>query len=344
MQFKRILIIQTAFIGDVILATPVVEKLHKHYPEAKLDFLLRKGNETLLDNHPLINKVLIWEKSKNKYRSLLEILLYVRDQKYDLLVNLQRFATTGLMSAVSGAALKIGFKKNPFSFLYDEKIPHELLSNKHEVERNISLVSKFTDNTFIPPKLYPSSKDYNSVRKLKEASYLCIAPTSVWLTKQFPAEKWISFINKVSFKGYIYLLGAPGDHSSCEHIVEQANHPNVKNLAGKLSLLESAALMQDAVLNFVNDSAPLHIASAVNGKTCAVFCSTIPGFGFFPLADFSEVVQILEPLACRPCGLHGYMACPLKHFSCAHTINEYQLLEVLHGALKAEGYPSRLDN
>ena len=104
-------------------------------------------------------------------------------------------------------------------------------------------------------------------------------------------------------------------------------HQTVFNLAGKLSLLETAALMQNAEMNFVNDSAPLHIASAMNAKVTAIFCSTIPAFGFTPLSDKSTLVETKAMLDCRPCGLHGYKSCPEGHFKCAYSIEIKDVLK-----------------
>ena len=78
--------------------------------------------------------------------------------------------------------------------------------------------------------------------------------------------------------------------------------------------------MQNAKMNYVNDSAPMHIASAMNAPTTAIFCSTIPAFGFGPLSDNSKIVETLEKLDCRPCGIHGYSACPKGHFKCGFGI------------------------
>ena len=118
----------------------------------------------------------------------------------------------------------------------------------------------------------------------------------------------------------IYLLGAQGDLALCESIMNAAGNKNVVNLAGKLNLLQSASLMESAVMNYVNDSGPLHIASAMNAPVTAFFCSTVPAYGFGPLSDKSFVVQTLEELECKPCGLHGWKSCPLKHFRCATTV------------------------
>ena len=75
MKVQKILLIQTAFIGDVILGTAVIEKIHQYYPEAKIDFLVRKGNEGLLKNHPLLNEVLVWNKQQGKFKNLLQLTL-----------------------------------------------------------------------------------------------------------------------------------------------------------------------------------------------------------------------------------------------------------------------------
>ena len=329
---QKFLIIQTAFIGDVVLATALAEKLHQHFPDADIDFLVRKGNEALLKNHPFIGAVLVWNKQQNKYKNLFLKLKYIRSKKYDTIINVQRFAATGFLTAFSGAKKTIGFDKNPWSFLFTQKINH-IISNEsnplHEVDRNQLLIESFTDKKAAKPRLYPSPGDYKKVRPLQVSNYICIAPASVWFTKQFPVEKWISFIQKVPSSLTIYLLGAPSDFNLCETIRLSANHAHIVNLAGQLNFLQSVALQQSAAMNYVNDSAPMHFASSVNAPVTAVYCSTVPSFGFGPLSDKSFIVQTTENLPCRPCGLHGKKECPLKHFKCALTITDEQLLETL---------------
>src|SRR5262245_23366692 len=99
----KFLIIQTAFIGDVVLATSIVEKLHARFPDAQIDFLLRKGNEALLQKHPLLNEVLIWEKKKDKFKNLFRLLKLIRKRRYDKVINVQRFAATGMLTVFSKA-------------------------------------------------------------------------------------------------------------------------------------------------------------------------------------------------------------------------------------------------
>ena len=336
---QKFLVIQTAFIGDVVLATALIEKLHAHFPDARIDFLLRKGNEALLTGHPWLHEVLVWDKKKNKLANLWRLARRIRRTKYDTLINVQRFAATGLLTAASGAVETIGFDKNPLSFLFTQKIPHIVSDGSgvslHEIDRNQQLIRAFTDERPAKPRLYPTVADYEKVRPYQGKPYITVSPASVWFTKQYPPEKWAAFLRLVPADHVIYLLGAPSDMALCGKIkglVETAGDgagaPMVV-LAGQLSFLQSAALMKEAAMNYVNDSAPMHFASAVNAPVTAVYCSTIPAFGFGPLSDALFIVEIKEPLDCRPCGLHGYRACPRGHFNCAYKIEEAQLLQTL---------------
>lgn len=329
---QKILIIQTAFIGDVVLSTALIEKLINYFPDAHIDFLVRKGNENLLANNPNLKSVLIWDKKKSKYKNLFQLLNTIRINEYDKVINVQRYFATGFLTAFSGAKEKIGFDSNPLSFLFTKKIKHELKSNssRHEVERNNDLIASFTDYKLIKPKLFPSQSDFNAIEKYNTSPYITISPTSVWFTKQFPKEKWISFINQIEEKFTIYLLGGPDNKKECEDIRLAVKHKNIFTLAGKLSFLQSAALMKSATMNFANDSAPVHFASAMNAPITAVFCSTIPAFGYGPLSDKSFIVEIQKQLTCRPCGSHGKKECPEKHFNCGNQIEVKHLIEILN--------------
>jgi heptosyltransferase-2 len=335
MGYSNILIIQTAYLGDVILATPVLEKLHAFYPDAKFDFLVRKGNEQILLGHPLIDQVLVWNK-KQKSKALLQLTKAVKSKGYDMVINLHRFASSGMVTAFSGAPVKIGFHKNPFAIFFTKVVKHEIAKADrplHEIERNLSLIHHLTDDRIYMPRLYPRIEDYAAVKPYQQEPYLCVAPASVWFTKQFPPERWTAFLQELPATQQVYLIGGPSDIALAESIRARLPERKVTNLCGKLHPLASAALMQDALLNFVNDSGPMHIASAMNAPTCAVYCSTVPAFGFGPLADFRYIVQSDMPLYCRPCGLHGYKSCPERHFKCAYDIAVQQLLDVYYLAL-----------
>jgi heptosyltransferase-2 len=327
----KVLVIQTAFTGDVVLATAILEKLHLNLPSAQIDFLLRNGNEGLLQNHPYISNLIVWNKKTNKNMNLLRIAMRVRREGYTHVINLHRFGSSGFITFLSGAGYKAGFDKNPFSFCYTHKVTH-ILSEPysdhpvHEVQRNQQLIAPLTGAAYELPRLYPSAADYQLVQQYQAAPYICIAPSSVWFTKQFPAEKWVELIKVLPAHYPIFILGGPGDSGLASAIAEAINTHKVHPLCGKLSFLQSASLMQGAVMNYANDSAPLHFASAMDAPLTAVFCSTVPAFGFGPLRAHARVVEVQERLYCRPCGLHGHKACPEGHFRCAMQITNKQLL------------------
>jgi heptosyltransferase-2 len=326
---QKILVIQTAFTGDVVLATALIEKIHHFYPSDQIDFLLRKGNEGLLKGHPFLHETLMWNKKKNKLKNLFLLLKIIRRNKYDKVITLQRFASTGILTGFSGAKERIGFDKNPFSFLFTKKINHHFEKGIHEVERNNKLIESFTDNIFNKPKLYPTKENEKEILPYTQAPYVCMMPASVWFTKQYPEDKWLDLIDHFSGKYSIYLLGGNADIELCERIKQKSINKKVEVLAGKLNFLSSAALMKLAKMNYSNDSAPLHFASATNAPITAIFCSTIPEFGFYPLSEKSFIVQTDVKLDCKPCSLHGLNACPLGHFKCAYTIETKKLLQTI---------------
>ena len=340
------LLIQTAFIGDVILATALIEHLIHQQPAAPLDVLVRRGNEGLLAGNPHVRRVLVWDKKSNKYPNLLRLLRQIRQSNYGRVITLQRFASTGFLTAFSGAAERVGFTENPFSRFFTRRVPHVIGDGTHEVTRNLRLVMReelgvknLSANSTLssqlltlnsPPRLYPTPADEAAAAPYAAVgAYICLAPTSVWFTKQYPEEKWLELLAALPPGLPVYLLGGPPDTAACERLTQAAGRPGLINLSGRLSLLASAALMRGAVLNYVNDSAPLHLCSAVDAPVCAIFCSTVPAFGFGPLSTFSRIVEHPGPLACRPCGLHGHARCPLGHFRCAREIETSQLLAVL---------------
>jgi len=352
MAAKQFLIIQTAFLGDAVLASCLLEKLHAFYPDAAIDLVVRRGNDGLFTGHPFLRRLHVWDKRQGKTRALFNLIGTIRKQRYDHVINAQRFFSTGLMTALSGGKETIGYDKNPLSFLFSRKVKHNIPEPKslrehpaksdapiiHEVDRLNDLIAHLTDASRPVPKLYPTAADraalvpsgspprdpeealshQGPLRETLMEPYITIAPASVWFTKQWPAEKWVELIKSLPVEYRILLIGAPGDIPLCERIAREAGRGEV--LAGKLALLGTAALMERAAMNYVNDSAPLHIASAMNAPVTAVFCSTVPAFGFGPLNANGRIVERLEPLYCRPCGLHGFKTCPEGHFKCAWEI------------------------
>ena len=331
-SLERVLIIQTAFLGDVILATGLIEKIRTFYPETRIDLLIRKGNESLVVNHPYLNETIIFNKKQGKYRNLFKLIRKIRGNRYDMVVNVQRYFTTGLMTLTSGADITVGFDKNPLSYFFSRRVKHHF-EGRHEIERNHDLISWFTDPEPAKPRLYPSKQDQLKMKAYMSEPYICIAPASVWYTKQFPGNKWIELIAKLPEDLVIYFVGGPSDYTMADQLIESTDRDKMVNLCGVVSMLESAALMQHAIMNLVNDSGPLHIASSLNANTGAIFCSTSPEFGYGPLSDTSHIIESEIDLPCRPCGIHGRKSCPERHFKCAQSIDTGRVADLVRQEL-----------
>ncbi len=323
-NYNKILVIQTAFIGDVILVTSLLETLHNNHPYSTIDIVVRKGNESLFNKHPFLGQIYVWDKKNNKTKNLFTILKNIRKEGYDLTLGVQRFFNAGLLTAFSKGKMTIGFDKNPLSFLFKKKIKHQIGTGLHEIERNFNLISSFNKKLHKGLKLYPTDQNLETTSQYKKEKYIVIAPASVWFTKQYPKEKWIEFLNRIEHIK-TFIIGAPSDKALAKEIIENSSNPNIYNLCGELNLLESAALMKDAQMCYVNDSAPQHLASSVNAPTTTLFCSTVPSFGFGPLSDDSIVIEVEKPLDCKPCGLHGHKSCPKEHFKCGFDIDTSRL-------------------
>jgi heptosyltransferase-2 len=317
---RRILIIQTAFLGDVILLTPLIQRCSERFPDARIDVLVKKGNESLLANHPQVGHVFTFDKQGGKWKNMLGLIFRFRKERYDLVLNAHRFFSSGFIACLSGAKEVIGFNKNPLSFFYTKSLPHEIGDGTHEISRNLSLLETVPVFPVPRPTLFPSKADYEFVQPYQSAPYFCLAPASVWFTKALPQHKWVELATGLMEKGTVYLLGAPSDTTLCSDISASVGSDRCVNLAGKLTLLQSAGLMAGAERCFVNDSAPLHMASAMNAPVTAFFCSTVPEFGFGPVSEDSVIAEVND-LSCRPCGLHGYKQCPKGHFKCGEGMN-----------------------
>jgi heptosyltransferase-2 len=316
-SYHKFLLIQTAFLGDVILFTSLLEKIHHYYPNAEIKILIKKGSSGIFENHPYVKEVWEMDKSEKGCSAVWGWIKRIRKEKFDVVINAHRYFRSGLLTAFSGALHIAGYKENPFSFMFNHTARFRIGDGTHEVERLNGLVEDFLGKEIFKPKLYPSVEDSEKIKQIsKEQDYICFAPGSVWKTKQLPLEKWVELGKKIKNKK-IFILGSSDDIELGDEILNQLSKDNIRgeNVCGKLTILQTAALMSKATMNYVNDSAPLHMASAMNAPVTVFYCSTVPEFGFYPLSDHSKILQV-EGLSCRPCGIHGKNKCPKGHFDC----------------------------
>jgi heptosyltransferase-2 len=328
-QASKVLIIQTAFLGDAVLITSLLEKIRVESPSSTIHLLVRKGLEGIFKAYPHDHLGQVWTYDKsNKLKSWWTLRNELTKEKFDQVFVAQRFFGMGLLSISISAKKVVGFDKNPLSMFFDEKVTHEFGHGKHETERNTQLLASWLGPQVHKPFLNASYLNKFPV-DLHPQKYVSISPGSVWETKRFPVHKWIEFIRLLPLDQEIVLMGSASEKHLSDEIENalEGSGRHIHNDCGRFNLQEAIAVYQQSLMSFVNDSGPLHICSALNTPTVAIFCSTIPAFGFGPLAERHKIIQVKEKLACRPCGDHGKKSCPEVHFNCANSIDVQEMFQ-----------------
>lgn len=332
---KKILLIQTAFAGDVILSLGAAETLKTYFPETEIHYVVRPECQSLFSGHPFIRKV--WVMHKKSPTAWLRLIPALRRESFSTAFTFQRYFRSGLLALCSGAPIVAGYKENPLASFFSFSTPYfdtntGWPSGTHEYLRCNSLVAipwNIPADRFLKPVVYPFPDHGASRYGLQPRSYIVAAPGSLWFTKRLPQRLWVRLLLDLPSKYTLVFVGSASERHSVQDMISFLKKREVLNFAGALSFLESAALMRDAALCIVQDSAPLHLASAVNARVCAIFGSTVPSFGFGPLSDQHVVLETSENLTCRPCGIHGRRRCPQGHFKCMETIPLHRVKEFL---------------
>ncbi len=334
--YHKILIIQTAFAGDVVLATPFARGVKQIFPEAKVHFLVKPDTSDLLKNNPYIDTIYTYDKRglERGAGALLKWIGKLRKEHFDAAFVPHRSLRSALLVWGAQIPRRVGFHRSAGSFLFTDVVPY--LNEIHEVERNLRLLRIFSENEMnFQPELYPGPEEKKAVdaflqeMKIKpDEKVLAIAPGSVWFTKRWPFQGFGETAGQVWRKRGIrsILIGGKEDHNLASQITGKRN-PFIVNGMGRFSLLESAELIRRCCAILTNDSAPLHLAVAVGTPVVAIFGPTVPSFGFAPYGEKHQVVQ--KELDCRPCAIHGGQKCPEGHFRCMKDITSDEVVQML---------------
>ena len=317
---KKILIIHSAFIGDIILSTPLIKKLKEANKEegCSITYVTTPAGATLLKNNPDLEEVIAYDK-RGAHKGLKGLFLLGKRLNYkgfDEVIILHRYLRSSILGKLTGAPIRIGYDNASGKFLLTKKIHYD--KSKHEVEKILSFVDveNFNDTKL---SLYPGEVEKEKIDKiwkmnnLKDKKIILIAPGSKWFTKRWPLEYFNELLKKLVKNSDYRIILIGGQEES---MFNMYTDKNIINLCGKTTLLDVAEICSRSDLIVTNDSSPIHIASAFeNIHIIAIFGATTKELGFFPWSKNSEVLENNE-LDCRPCGLHGGEKCPKGHFKC----------------------------
>ena len=337
------LVIQTSFIGDMVLTTPLLARLARRGP---VDVLATPVAGAILAQNPAVREILVFDKHRRDrgVAGFARLAGKLRRKGYASAYLAQGSVRSAALAVSAGIPERVGFDTSAGRALYSRRVPYD--DTIHHAARLLSLGVRPGDGPLtlddLRPRLYPSITEVAAVDALlAEARYergtplVALAPGSVWATKRWPY--YAELARLLTARGMrLAVVGGKDDHDLAREIAAavRAGHgaPPV-DAVGRLSLLASAELIGRAAVIVTNDSAPQHLASAMGTPTVSIFGPTVPEFGFGPLAAHHAAIGVdtlgVANLDCRPCDRHGPQRCPLGHWRCMREITAQAVADVV---------------
>lgn len=338
------LVIQTSFLGDTVLTTALIAELARR---GSVDVVTTPAAVAILANNPGIRTLVAYDKRGADAGSggLLRLAARLRAARYDAAYLAQGSLRSAAIARLARIPRLVGFDTSSGRWLYTERIPHR--QRRHHAERLWRLAvgdaAPGPDPATIRPRLYPGHAERAEVDSLlgnqprDGTPYVALAPGSVWGTKRWPHYPLLAA--QLASRYRIVVVGSAADRALADEIASSvaraapageaaAATERIVDATGRLSLLASAEIIGRCAAIVTNDSAPLHLASAMDVPTVAVFGPTVPGFGFGPLATRHAIAEV-DGLICRPCDPHGPAVCPLRHWNCMRTLATSVVMDAL---------------
>ena len=345
----KILVIQTAFIGDVVLTTPMLRALRQCHRDAKITVLVKPEAAPFLEGLPFVDHILKFDKGKShKYGGMLNMIRTIRAAKYNVLLSPHQSHRTGILALFSGIPVRYGYKTAGFAKLaYHHRLIRE--PSKHEIYRLLSFLSDgfcpelnqlpTLDSTLeLAESNISSQKAEHLIKSItkqnKDSKPILLAISSVWPTKRWTPYGFAELAGLLfdNYQQEILLIGSKADSEIAKQVLSIAKQilsPNtvahIHNLCGQTDLVTLYSLMRRSLVVVSNDSAPVHFGCAAAVPVVAIFGPTVPAFGYAPIAPRTAVAEI--DLYCRPCSTHGSLKCPEKHFRCMRELTAEMVFE-----------------
>jgi heptosyltransferase-2 len=319
------LVIQTAFLGDVVLTTPLLAALaERHGP---LEVVTTPAAAALLAGHPAVAQVIAYDKrgADRGLGGLWRMGRRLRARQYARAYLPHRSWRSAALALLAGARERTGFADSSAAATYTRRIPRPAIG--HEVERLLALAgSSPAGSPAVHLRLTADDRaEADAWLRARSISpgFVALAPGSIWGTKRWPGYAELA----AALEAPVVVLGGPEDTALAEQVAAAAP-TRTHSAAGALGLRASAALVAQASVLVTNDSAPLHLATAVGTPVVAVFGPTVPAFGFGPRGARDVIVEH-PSLACRPCSAHGPQVCPLGHHRCMRELSVASVLAAI---------------
>ena len=309
-RIKKILCIKPRGIGDVVLSTIVIDNLKQHFTDATIDYLTEEFVKPALEYNPKVNKVL----TMNKSEFPLKVAFRLKNEKYDLILDLWSNPRSAQITFLSGVKYRAGFSYRGRKFAYNIKASSGR-GKTHSAEHNLEILKALNVPIVSKNIQYFTSEDDDRFAKefieenfSKGKKIIGIIPAGGWESKRCEPIKWAEICKAISdkYRTKFLILWGPGDEKDSEFIKNYL--PDLTVLAPQTTLQQMSGLIKKCTIVLANDSGPMHISAALGIPTLGIFGPTSPN-GHRPYASNSDYINKSD-LFCIIC---NKLVCPYKH-------------------------------
>jgi lipopolysaccharide heptosyltransferase II len=330
-NIERILVIRLSSLGDILLTTPVLRVLREYCPAAQLDFLTKAAYQDVLRTNPCVDRLLLLEPQQ----SLREMLRRLRQTHYDIVVDLHRTLRSRLLYHGLLAKRKLAYTKRTIRRALLVHLGWNTLRAMTPVPELYMAPLRCLGMTApLPPlEMHLTAESQEAMQaylqqvlhESRMRPLLAVAPGAHWSTKRWPVERFAAVAQTLarSQQAAVVVLGSAEDRQLAQQLCQQLSVP-VLDSTGKLSLMHTAALLQQCHLLLSNDSGLMHMAAALRVPVVTIFGPTVQEFGFYPFHATAQVVS--AAIACRPCSTKGSTRCPRGHHQCMQQVTVTDVL------------------
>ena len=320
----KILLVQLAYLGDVVLTTPVIEAALEKHPGAELWLLVTPAARALLQHDPRIAGILTFDKrgADRGCAGMVRTARRLKTQRFDLAYSIHRSVRTALLLRLAGIPRRVGFRRALTRPLFTTTVTRSRAT--HDVVRNLSLLEDEVSAAKRSVKLFAPECDRVNGFELSQGRYVVLVPGSAWYTKRWHAAGFREVAEHFQSLGFrVVVSGAANEREVCASV---SRGLPVTDVSGSVSLQELLALIKRASLVVCNDSMALHVASAFSVPTVAIFCATSPQFGFGPWRNPRARIVEKQGLWCKPCKRHGGRYCPTGTEICIRDVRASEVI------------------
>lgn len=311
-EVKRILLITLSNIGDAVLTTPCIDALRNNFPDASIHLMVSPNAQPVFSKNKRIDKLILYDKHTG-FKSKIDLFFSLRKEYYDIVIDLRNTLFPLFLNA----------RGKTYSF---KNAPKEILSMKEKHLWKLKTLNIDTSKAEL--SVIYDEEDTNYIKRLlKEAGiderdrYICVSPGAKSHIKRWLKDRFLRLCEDLTdkLKIPIVLIGDENDKEITGEIAKKAGC-KISDFTGRTTIPELAALLKNASLLITNDSAPMHIGSAVNIPVLAIFGPTDP-LKYGPDSRKSAVIR--KDLKCSPCEV---ALCRFNH-ECMELISVDEVFE-----------------